>query len=553
MRHVAGKCILLAILAVLSSGPVYAQATHARTTGEITVDPQDAVNEQFRGVGFHVFCHLHKMTQRQVNRVFAKRWRELNPAFARVTHVWNWDLKNVLPHLRRMQRTDTEVYLTTWNPKDTKPGEARADYAQRVVEVIERLVRQENLSNIEYYCMTNELSLNGWASMKDNLPKFRDYHRHIYDELQRRKLDVGLLATDASPIGNWSTIQWAADNMDEITAVYGGHHYINNHGLDDLNFYPWFLKKVKWGTSIARGKDKPFIVGEFGPKQHRGARYGYDRWDGCYYWNRPSEPLVGIQVAEAIIAMINGGVRGMSYWTFADFPDDYRKTYANKWGVFRWSGNDHSTRAHYYAVGLLTRFFRGPATACRVESPDELLRAAAVRRTKDGAWSIAVVNRHETPSEVNVRIPGLRGNPAFRKYVYNPRDIPFHPYGDLQPPQKKVTVREGTLSDTISGQSLVVYTTAFDRNPPGRITGLKVQSEGKGANRLTWNPSRAEDFCYYRVYRSTTSRFPTTVEKQIGSTVAEHFVDENAEADADYYYCVVAVDQSGNAGKRSKQ
>ncbi len=148
MRHVAVKCILLAILAVLSSGPVYAQAIHARTTGEITVDPQDAVNEQFRGVGFHVFCHLHEMTQRQVNRVFAKRWRELNPAFARVTHVWNWDLKNVLPHLRRMQRTDTEVYLTTWNPKDTKPGEARADYAQRVVEVIERLVRQENLSNI---------------------------------------------------------------------------------------------------------------------------------------------------------------------------------------------------------------------------------------------------------------------------------------------------------------------------------------------------------------------------------------------------------------------
>ena len=32
-------------------------------------------------------------------------------------------------------------------------------------------------------------------------------------------------------------------------------------------------------------------------------------------------------------------------------------------GLFRWSGTDFSPRPHYYAYGLLTKFFRGPAVA----------------------------------------------------------------------------------------------------------------------------------------------------------------------------------------------
>jgi hypothetical protein len=67
--------------------------------------------------------------------------------------------------------------------------------------------------------MTNELSLAGWGKLAQYLPKFRDYHQALYDELEPRKLDIKRLATDASPISFWETIQWARENMDEITGI----------------------------------------------------------------------------------------------------------------------------------------------------------------------------------------------------------------------------------------------------------------------------------------------------------------------------------------------
>jgi hypothetical protein len=53
--------------------------------------------------------------------------------------------------------------------------------------------------------MTNELSLNKWGSLRDDLPKFKDYHKEILKELKARKLDIQLLATDASPISHGET------------------------------------------------------------------------------------------------------------------------------------------------------------------------------------------------------------------------------------------------------------------------------------------------------------------------------------------------------------
>ena len=90
----------------------------------------------------------------------------------------------------------------------------------------------------------------------------------FYDEFKARDLDISLLATDSSPIEYWHTIQWASENMDNITGIYGGHHYINNYDLFDNSFYKFFLDKMKWGADLAKSKNKRFIVGEFGAKQN---------------------------------------------------------------------------------------------------------------------------------------------------------------------------------------------------------------------------------------------------------------------------------------------
>jgi len=147
-------------------------------------------------------------------------------------------------------------------------------------------------------------------------------------------------------------------------------------------------------------------MGEFGCKQDGRIIDGVKR-DVCIYWDTPEESLVGIQLAEAAIAALNGGIYAMGYWTFMDFPDYYRRDYINKWGTFKWSGNNFSTRAHYYAFGLLTKFFRGPATVFNTNTEDTLLRAAVLKHHSKNTYSIAVVSRKKEEAPIHILAKAL--------------------------------------------------------------------------------------------------------------------------------------------------
>jgi hypothetical protein len=522
----------------------------------IAIRTSQVLQEDFGGAGFHNFHHLHPAPADVRDRVILKRWRELGASFARVTD--RWDLKPeerqaLVEHALELKRTGTTIYLTTWNPRDTASEEERQAYARTVVDNIEDLVRGKGATNVRYYCMTNELSLKRWADMRTDLPKFRDYHQKIYEELRARRIDVGLLATDASPINYWDTIEWAAENMDDITAVYGGHHYINDYGLEDPAFYPWFLSKLRWGAGIAAAKGKKFIIGEFGAKQYKGARVDGKNWDACHYWDTPLEPWVGIQVAEAAIAAINAGIHAFGYWTFADFPDTASANYANKWGLFKWTARDHSNRPIYYAYGLLARFFRGPARAVAVESGDELVRAAAVMHRGSGfSVSLAAVNRREREVGVRIRLDASVPRLKLRKYVYDPLRPPLNACGDLQEPAGVLDLRGGSLADVLGPETLTVYTTAFEDTPPAAVSGLRSEA-ANGLPNLRWEANRDPDLCYYRIYRSPKAGFVPGPGNQIGSTVATEYVDDLAGRGLTYFYKVRAVDGSGNAGRPSEE
>jgi len=411
-------------------------------------------------VGFHVSFHQHRATPEH-SRLLWERWRELRPSFARVGYLLRdgeRGLKALGDLLLGMQETGTQVYLVTWDPEDVQPGPDMDAYARRVVDQIEHLVRERGATNLRYYCMTNELSMGRWAGMLGELPRFRAYHQAIHDKLQARALDVGLLASDASPVEYWSTIEWATQNMDEITAVYGGHHYFNEHGPEDPAFYAWFLEKLRWGVGIARGRGKDFILGEFGCAQD-GRTIDGRKMDVCVHFGADKEPLVGIQLAEAVIAGLNAGICALGSWTFTDYPDSYSPTYVNRWGSFEWEG-ECRPRAHYYAYGLLSRFFRGPARAFAVESDNPLVRAAALKHEADGAWSVAVVNRSPKDEALSVRLEGEDYTARFRKYVYDPADVPRALEGRLQAPAAEAEMAGGCLRDSVGAGSLTVYTTA---------------------------------------------------------------------------------------------
>lgn len=520
-------------------------------TAEIT---STIVNEKFGGVGFHVFDHVHNGPRWHYEQVFAKRWRELNPSFVRLNDDPTWDFKKldvISQYLEVMKETNTEMYLTSWNTASIKKFRNEKDYVKHEVDNLEYLKKTKGFSNINYYCMTNELSLDSWASMVNDLGYFKKIQGMFYDEFKARNLNIGLLATDASPIEYWHTIKWASENMDDITAVYGGHHYINNYDLFDNSFYSYFLKKMKWGAGIARSKNKKFIIGEFGAKQNSNIIDSVNH-DACIYNNMPLENYLGIQVGEAVIAMINGGVYACGYWTFGDFPSAYKAHYINKWGLFRWEVDNYTTKPSYYCLGLLTKFFRGPAQVYEPVSADTLIRIAAIKNLENGSVSIAVINRNDVAKQLHLKTKTDMGQKAFRKYLYDPANVPFNYFGDLQNYSKKISIKDGQLSDTIPPQSLVVYTTSYDEDPPAEIKSLNVEirkTAGRDKAFLKWEPNTEKDFCYYRIYRSEKPEVEIIPRKQIASTISNEFIDMSINDMPKYYYHIVAVDQSGNSGK----
>ena len=515
---------------------------------------KDIINNDFRGIGFHVFYHLHEAPQWHYDEIFAKRWKELNPAFARITDNQHWDdatKDKMARNLEVMKETDTELYFTTWGTREINKYNNEIDYVVKEVDNLFYFKEKKGFSNLEYYCMANELSVEHWASMVDDLDRFKRVHQLFYDELKKRSLDIKLLASDASPFRYWPTIEWASENMDDITGVYGGHHYINGYDLFDTAFYDFFYEKMKWGSGLARSKNKRFIIGEFGPKQNSNVIDSV-KHDACIYNNTPLEKYAPLQVAEALIAMINGGIYASSYWTFSDFPSKYRPTYINKWGVFKWEIDDFTTRPNYYSLGLFTKFLRGPAEVFEINSSDPLVRICAVRNVAQKAVSIALVNRNSEEKTLNFNVDEEFGDISFRKYVYDPEDPPFNYFGDLQQPSKKVFLSGQKFSDTVSPNSVVVYTALYDDIPPAQVSGLKVEAariENRDRNVLTWEENKEDDLCYYRIYKSTEDGFNISSENQIATTVSTKYIDRKVHGLPQYYYKVAAVDQSGNPGE----
>jgi hypothetical protein len=504
------------------------------------------IRSKFGGVGFHADFSLPSSTPEHFDQVLAKRWRELQPSFARVSHWWAEDQPGVrdqkgLEALAKQlvfmkESANTEIYFTTMGLGPVRQGQARLDYVKAVADDLEYLWKQ-GATNLKTYCITNELSASDWADLTKDLPTFRSYHQLLFEELKRRNLPIQLLATDASPIDYWKTLEWAAAHMDEITGIYGGHHYVNDQALDDLGFYDWFKGKCGWATGLAKTKGKDFILGEFGPAQYFDKKHGL-RWDTCLYFGTPQEPLAGIQLAEAALAAINAGVYGMGYWTFTDFPDHPEWKGINQWGLFKWLTNSSEPRAPYFAYGLLTKFFRGPSTVFKVESSDQLLRIAAIEQ-ENKSWSVAIVNRNRQQTSIVLSLPEKTPSITLRKYVYDPENLPKTEDGDLQEPSGRIHAPNGVFNDTLRGGTLTVYTTACDEVPPSPVKGLKV-SNLPNARKLSWTPNEDSDLCYYRIYHNNI---------RIGSTISTEYVDAGPARNRLGNYSVIAVDRSGNASQ----
>jgi len=544
----------------------------------------------FGGFGFHNSeAMFYPLIEREhFNQKICKCYREISPGFMRTFGGYSdWTKEHMdafAEYYEKMQKwTDTPIYLACAKGKYHFSDEERMKYAEDVAKNLDYLINEKNVKQIRYYCFSNEMSMNDWGGLLKDLPLFQKYHEMLFRAFQNRGLRIGLLATDASDVGNWDTLDYAIEHMQRITEDFCLHTYVpksvyNNESLD---FYQWFYK-LCYDTCIKCCKcdGKRFILGEFGMKRAD----SWERMNGVVKdvnaYNYAGEgAYAALRYAEAALAAINAGVFAMVIWTFVDYPDPYtchyaeRDPYAKKWamcepfvsetqdvkynkyGMMKWEDDgDYSVREMYWCLGLISKYCKRNAKVLDIQNDDSLVRITALLN-RDGSISIAVVNRHTepTPLRLMLELKNIKRQQPLRVYEYDSRNVCINEFGDLQEPSAILSLSEkGQLEYTLLPESLTVFTTDY-KTREKELFAKKVVRKG---NLLSWQPVEDEDHCYYRVYRGAAPDFRPSPENQIASTVETsldfdaRYLDDaailNVRGD---YYKVLSVDRSGNGLK----
>ena len=308
---------------------------------------KEAIMARFGGMGFHnsEANVWREMDDVQFNQYVGKVYRELSPGFSR---MWGgfpeWtkeEMDAFAEYCEKMQcKVGATIYLTGHCVRYETDEELTA-YASNVADRLEYLIYEKGLSNVKIYCMSNELSLDDWGDLAFEMATFKKYHTYLYNEFAHRHLPVYLLATDASPMERWETVEWAiANGMVPISNVFGGHHYVNDFEAEDLDFYKIFKRHCSDVVNMLKPYERRFILGEFGLAQ--AFKQGQNNINGvkmdvCDAFYNGKESYSALQICEMALAAVNAGVYAMALWTFVDVPNPRDLQYRlNKWGLLRW-------------------------------------------------------------------------------------------------------------------------------------------------------------------------------------------------------------------------
>lgn len=513
------------------------------SASKVTVQKPE-IMARFGGAGFHnsEAGVYREMSDVQFNQVVGKIYHELSPGFSRMwggAPTWSKEeMDDFAEYCGRMQcQTGTSIYLTG-NTRRYATDAEKEQYARDVADRLEYLIYEKGIKNIEFYCMSNELSIESWGNIFFELPVFKDYHTYLYKEFRRRNLPVKLLATDASPYERWESIEWAITNgVVPISGIFGGHHYVNDFEPQDLDFYKIFHKNVSKVVKSLYPHERRFILGEFGLAQDMRNINGV-KMDVCKYFYDGQEAYSALQITEMALAALNAGVYAMALWTFTDYANPLGTNFRyNKWGLTRWDGDDYTPRDWLYAYGLLAKYFKKDSKPVFMNTGDYLLRCGGVSND-NGSYSLAMVNRHEEATDVEFTLEGLPTAKPMRLYVYDSANVPRNPFGDLQDYSELVPVQDGVAKITVPGNSIIMLTTDYEERTPAPVAG--VHADGCA---VSWEPAADASHRYYRVYKGENDSFTPCLENQIASTIATTYTDPSGVPGC---YKVRSVDEWGN-------
>ena len=526
----------------------------------------------FGGIGFHnsEATMVPIMSEKFLNQRVLKSFREISPTFSRVYGGFaDWPQEAMDQFADYYDQTfrnaGTLIYMVPGRMPMPAEDFDYEDYYERTAQKLEYLIKVRKCTKIRYFCVTNELSVgNTYAHLAKNLDDFKRLHEGLYRAFARHGLDVGLVATDASGEHYFPQIQWARENMDEITEDYCAHLYLSKCQPGDMELYEYCRSHFEALTVEARKAQKRFILGEYGINEQKKTSLGAPMYNDLSYASAypENDGIFGVAIAEMSLAILNSGTFAGVFWTLFDYPDPFIKEdgdtpeekaryqvarYSghglqiryNKHGLIRWCDDeqDYSSRAALYTMGYMAKLFRKGSRVLQCDWEDDKLRAGAVTNA-DGSVSLCIISWHDTPVEIELSLDHKTDKPL-RRYDYSAEKIPYNDFCDLQPVSGTVDC-DGSAKLTVAPRSVTFLTTDYVDRTPAKIKNVRVEG-----NTLRWEASQDPEHCYYRVFASSGTRVKAVYENQIASTVAATLpIDDPALS-----YKVISVDKYGNPGK----
>jgi len=525
----------------------------------------------FGGLGFHNndATIYHVIEKEHFNQVICKNYREISPGFMRTFAGFSDWTKEAMDefaeYYEKMQKwTDTPMYLTPAMAKYHISEEAMKKYCEDVADNLAYLYFEKNVKHIRYYCFSNELSQGHYGRLNRNLDLFKKYHEFLYDAFQKRKLPVGLLATDATEYENWSTIEWACKNMSEISEDYCVHIYERAHDIYDLEFYEFFKEKCEDVVKTAIGNfGKRVILGEIGIQKgcNQLSLSGGTVIDtNRYFIDEHEQAYCGLMLTEMAFAAINAGIYAAAYWSFCDHPAPYSCAYSssddeyavkwgeaerffsctmdtkyNQFGFTKWDdyNNDYGARSHYWCIAPLIKLFKRNSYVLDIDVEDKNLRCCGIIN-RDKSVSLGIVNRNKENTKITLKSDLFKK--GIRVYEYDPSNVPFNEFCDIQDYSDVLDAE--TTEYELKAESVTFFTTDYIEKAETMYAENVTVTDGV----ISWNAVEDKNHCYYRVFSSDKEDFIPEKDNQIASTVGTMIKTYEAKE----YVKVVSVDKSGN-------
>ena len=517
----------------------------------------------FGGIGFHnsEATMTPMMSAKFKNERVLKCFREISPTFSRVFAGYSDWTREAMDRFadyydETFRDAGTLIYMVPGRMPIPREDFDLEGYCERTAKNLEYLIKVRGCTKLRYFCITNELSAgNTYAYLADKLELFKQLHDGLYRAFERHGLDVSLVATDCSGESSFPQIEWAADNMDEITGDYCAHLYLQKYQPSDHEAYEYCKGLFTDLTKTAKKKQKRFILGEYGIKKRGWWSNDYPMMnDVSYGVDCPEEDaLFALAIAEMSLAVVNSGTFAGVFWTLFDYPDPFIREDGdspeekarydvcrfsghglsiryNKNGLVKWCDDegDFGSRSPLYTMGYMAKLFKKGSRVMECEWDDQALRAGAVTNA-DGSVSICIINREDAQKTVDIELEH-KCDKALRRYDFLVGEPYENEFCDLQPHSDTVEC-DGVAKITLAPTSVTFLTTDYVDRTPSKIKGLRLKG-----NKLVWRVCTDKEHCYYRVFKNGT---------QIASTVAEYADIDDTSAK----YGVVSVDKYGNVGK----